>query len=159
MPCTRCAPARPIGCATVLVPTPVSRAFVAEDFSGVIGMATCSERAVTGWNGPVIFLQDLFVEPHCRRHGVASALMARVAALARDVGSPIVELTVRADNPAQNFYLRTGFQPLPHCLTFVLAGPALAALADQDSETCAHGYRFAAAKRVNPSAAARPSAE
>ena len=112
-------------------------AFVAEDSSGVIGMATCSERVITGWNGPVIFLQDLFVEPHCRQHGVASALMARVAALARDVGSPIVELTVRADNPAQNFYVRTGFQPLPHCLTFVLAGPALAALADHDNETLA----------------------
>jgi len=112
-------------------------AFVAEDSSGVIGMATCSRRAVTGWNGPVIFLQDLFVEPQSRQHGVARALMARVATLARDVGSPIVELTVRADNPAQNFYMRTGFQPLPHCLTFVLAGPALAALADQDSETLA----------------------
>jgi ribosomal protein S18 acetylase RimI-like enzyme len=112
-------------------------AFVAEDSSGVIGMATCSERAVTGWNGPVIFLQDLFVEPHCRRRGVANALMARIAALARNVGSPIVELTVRADNPAQNFYSRSGFQPLPHCLTFVLAGPALAALAEQDGETLA----------------------
>jgi GNAT superfamily N-acetyltransferase len=112
-------------------------AFVAEDGAGVIGMATCSARAVTGWNGPVIFLQDLFVEPHWREHGVASALMARVAALARDVGSPIVELTVRDDNPAQNFYLRSGFQPLPHCLTFILAGPALAALADQNRETLA----------------------
>jgi GNAT superfamily N-acetyltransferase len=112
-------------------------AFVVEDSSGVIGMATCSERVITGWNGPVIFLQDLFVEPHCRQHGVASALMARVAALARDVGSPIVELTVRSDNPAQNFYARSGFQPLPHCLTFVLAGPALDALADQDCETLA----------------------
>jgi GNAT superfamily N-acetyltransferase len=112
-------------------------AFIAEDSTGAIGMATCSARAVTGWNGPVIFLQDLYVEPHYRQHGVASALMARVAALARDVGSPIVELTVRADNPAQNFYLRSGFQPLPHCLTFVLAGPALSALADQASETLA----------------------
>jgi GNAT superfamily N-acetyltransferase len=118
-------------------PEPGFLAFVAEDSSGVIGMATCSARVVTGWNGPVILLQDLYVEPHCRRHGVASALMARVAALARDVGSPIVELTVRADNPAQNFYLGSGFQPLPDCLTFVLAGPALAALADQDSETLA----------------------
>ena len=112
-------------------------AFVAEDYSGVIGMATCSARIVTGWNGPVIFLQDLFVEPACRRQGVAGALMARVAALARDVGSPIVELTVRADNPAQKFYSSAGFQPLPHCLTFVLAGPALAALADRDSEALA----------------------
>jgi ribosomal protein S18 acetylase RimI-like enzyme len=112
-------------------------AFVAEDFSGVIGMATCSARVVTGWNGPVIFLQDLFVEPACRRQGVATALVAQVATLARDVGSPIVELTVRADNPAQSFYSFSGFQPLPHCLTFVLAGPALAALADHDNETLA----------------------
>jgi len=112
-------------------------AFVAEDSSGVIGMATCSERVITGWNGPVIFLQDLFVEPHVRQHGVARALMARVAALARDVGSPIVELTVRADNPAQSFYLRNGFMPLPQCLTFALAGPALTALADQHKETLA----------------------
>jgi GNAT superfamily N-acetyltransferase len=112
-------------------------AFVAEDSSGVIGMATCSERVITGWDGPVIFLQDLFVEPHARQHGVAGALMARVAALARDIGSPIVELTVRADNPAQSFYVRSGFMPLPQCLTFVLAGPALAALADQHKETLA----------------------
>ena len=85
----------------------------------------------------MIFLQDLFVEPHCREHGVASALMTQVAALARDVGNPIVELTVRSDNPAQNFYLHSGFQPLPHCLTFVLAGPALAALADENCEALA----------------------
>jgi GNAT superfamily N-acetyltransferase len=112
-------------------------AFVAEDPSGVIGMATCSRRIITGWDGPVIFLQDLFVEPQARQHGVASALVARVAALARDIGSPIVELTVRADNPAQSFYVRNGFMPLPQCLTFVLAGPALSALADRDEETLA----------------------
>jgi ribosomal protein S18 acetylase RimI-like enzyme len=114
-------------------------AFVAEaDATGaILGMATCSRRTITGWNGPVIFLQDLFVEPACRRHGIARALAARVAALACELGSPIVELTVRADNPAQNFYLRNGFQPVPQCLTFVLAGPALAALGDQDRKTLA----------------------
>jgi len=106
-------------------------AFVA-DSGEVIGMATCSRRKITGWNGPVIFLQDLFVEPAQRANGVARALMARVAAYANALGSPIVELTVRADNPAQQFYLRAGFQLLPQCLTYVLAGPALATLAAQD---------------------------
>src|SRR5512135_3099364 len=72
-------------------------AFVAETGDTVIGMATCSQRVVTGWNGPVVFLQDLFVEPAYRRQGIASALMARVAALACDLGSPIVEPTVRSD--------------------------------------------------------------
>jgi len=112
-------------------------AFVAESIDAIIGMATCSQRTITGWNGPVIFLQDLYVEPAYRDHGVARALMARVAALACDLGSPIVELTVRADNPAQHFYLRTGFQPLPQCLTYVLAGPALAALAERDKHNLA----------------------
>lgn len=109
-------------------------AFVADQAGSgdIIAMATCSRRKITGWNGPVIFLQDLFVEPAYRAHGVARALIARVAAYASELGSPIVELTVRADNPAQQFYLRAGFQLLPQCLTYVLAGPALTALAAQD---------------------------
>lgn len=112
-------------------------AFVAEEDGAIIGMATCSRRTITGWNGPVVFLQDLFVEQSRRRSGVARALMARVAAYAHEIGSPIVELTVRADNPAQAFYLRSGFQSLPHCLTFVLGGPALETLAAQDRHTTA----------------------
>jgi ribosomal protein S18 acetylase RimI-like enzyme len=106
-------------------------AFVAEDAAGaVIGMTTCSRRIVTGWNGPVMFLQDLYVEAPYRRNGVAQALVARVAALAHAIGSPIVELTVRADNPAgQQFYQNNGFMPVPQCLTYVLAGPALVELA------------------------------
>ena len=117
-------------------------AFVAETAAAsgnpvAIGMATCSRRVITGWNGPVIFLQDLFVEAAYRGRGVARALTGCVAGLAQECGSPIVELTVRADNPAQLFYRRAGFHPLPHCLTHVLAGPALADLArygEQDSD-------------------------
>ena len=107
-------------------------AFVAEAGGGIVGMATYSRRIVTGWSGPVVLLQDLIVEPQWRRHGVAGALVARVAALARDLGSPIVELTVRAGNPAQDFYLHNGFTPVPQCVTFILAGPALEKLADRD---------------------------
>jgi GNAT superfamily N-acetyltransferase len=111
-------------------------AFVAEDENAeaILGMATCSRRTITGWSGPVVFLQDLFVEPEHRKHGVASALVARVAAYAHDLGSPIVELTVRADNPAQDFYQRNGFAHLPHCLTYVLAGPSLTTLAARDKD-------------------------
>jgi len=112
-------------------------AFVAEVDGTVVGMATCSRRIITGWSGPVIFLQDLFVEPDYRKHGIARALTARVAAHAHGLGSPIVELTVHADNPAQAFYQRNGFRHLPQCLTFVLAGPALVALAERDKEELA----------------------
>jgi ribosomal protein S18 acetylase RimI-like enzyme len=109
-------------------------AFVAEHDSAVVGMATCSRRVITGWNGPVIFLQDLVVEPTHRRCGIARALVARVAAHACELGSPIVELTVRADNPAQVFYRQNGFIPLPQCLTYVVSGPELAALAARDEQ-------------------------
>jgi GNAT superfamily N-acetyltransferase len=122
-------------------PKPGFTAFVAErtDMAAgaIIGMATCSQRVVTGWNGPVVFLQDLFVETEYRAQGIARALVARVAALARELGSPIVELTVHADNPAQQFYVSTGFQPLPQCLTFVISGPALEKLAAGDDENLA----------------------
>jgi ribosomal protein S18 acetylase RimI-like enzyme len=114
-------------------PNPGFSAYVAEVDGAVVGMATCSRRTITGWDGPVLFLQDLFVEPRHRRHGIAAALLARVAALACELGSPIVELTVRADNnPAQTFYRRAGFRLLPQCLTYVLAGSALDELARQD---------------------------
>lgn len=104
--------------------------FVAEIGDSVVGMATCSERYVTGWIGPTILLQDLIVDAEHRQRGVARALLARVASLARELGSPLVELTVRLDNPAQNFYLRSGFIPVPHCQTYVLAQPALTQLAE-----------------------------
>src|ERR1700751_721293 len=49
-------------------------AFLAEVSGGaaegpVIGMATCSRRVVIGWNGPVVFMQDLFVEAAYRDQG------------------------------------------------------------------------------------------
>jgi ribosomal protein S18 acetylase RimI-like enzyme len=114
-------------------------AFVAETVAeqAIVGMAICSRRVVTGWDGPVVFLQDLFVEPAYRSNGIARSLVARVAAYAHALGSPIVELTVRADNPARAFYHRNGFADLPHCLTYVLAGPALAQLAAGDKDDVA----------------------
>jgi ribosomal protein S18 acetylase RimI-like enzyme len=116
-------------------PLPGFCAFVAEADGAVVGMATCSRRIITGWNGPVIFLQDLFVEPAHRRRGIARTLTACVAALACELGSPIVELTVRSDNPAQAFYRKNGFEPLPQCLTYVLAGAELATLAARDKSS------------------------
>ena len=49
--------------------------FVAEIGDSVVGMATCSERYVTGWIGPTILLQDLIVDAEHRQRGVARALL------------------------------------------------------------------------------------
>jgi ribosomal protein S18 acetylase RimI-like enzyme len=103
-------------------------AFVAEQAGAVIGMVTASERYYTSWAGCTLYIQDIYVDPPWRGRGIGAALLGCVAALALERGSPLVELTVRADNPARRLYRRVGFQQVD-CATYVVAGPALASLA------------------------------
>jgi GNAT superfamily N-acetyltransferase len=100
-------------------PEPRFLAFVATQNGFNIGMATCNERYITGWPGTTVYLQDLFVDPAHRRHGIGVALIERVVAYARERGSPIIELNMRADNPAGEFYHRHGFHLVPNCAVYV----------------------------------------
>jgi ribosomal protein S18 acetylase RimI-like enzyme len=103
-------------------------AFVAEHAGAVVGMVTVSERYYTSWAGCTLYIQDIYVEPAWRDRGLGAALLGRVAALAIERGSPLVELTVRENNPARRFYDRLGFHQV-ECANYVVAGPALASLA------------------------------
>jgi GNAT superfamily N-acetyltransferase len=80
-------------------------AFVAEaeNARAIVGMATCSRRVVTGGNGPVVFLQDLFVEPELRQYGVAGALVAAMQTIsaARSSSSWSAPTTRRGFLPAK----------------------------------------------------------
>jgi hypothetical protein len=40
----------------------------------------------------------------------------------------MIELTMRADNPAREFYRHAGFEPIEHCVHYVAAGAGLAML-------------------------------
>jgi ribosomal protein S18 acetylase RimI-like enzyme len=104
------------------------RVYVAECDAVNVGMAVYSERAYTGWREPALYIQDLFVEFEYRRHGIGRALVARVAADAVALRSPMVELTMHASNPAREFYRRAGFEPIEHCVHYVAAGAGLAML-------------------------------
>jgi ribosomal protein S18 acetylase RimI-like enzyme len=104
-------------------------AYVAEQDAAIIGMVTVSERYYTGWAGSSLYVQDIYVARAHRQRGVASALLARVAARAVERGCPFVELIVRDDNPARKLYRRAGFVPVKHSLAYVLGGNALAELA------------------------------
>jgi ribosomal protein S18 acetylase RimI-like enzyme len=110
-------------------PHPQFWAVVAETAGAVIGMATLVERFAPGWVGPLLAVNDVFVLPDHRRHGVATALLAATAADAIGRGVPFVELTVRGDNPARRLYRKAGFERVRDVETYVLAGAALAALA------------------------------
>ncbi len=109
-------------------------AFIAEHQEVPVGMATCSERYYTGWPEPALYVGDLYVEPPFRRRGIARALLARVAAQAVACGSPMIELTVRDDNEARDFYRRCGFQVVEECVQYVAGAPTMAALARQVME-------------------------
>jgi len=108
---------------------PRFEACIAERQAAIAGMVTFSERYYTGWAGSSLYIQDLYVDPGHRRNGVASALLARVAAVAIERACAFVELAVRDDNPARRLYRDAGFQRVLHCVSYVLGGPALVGLA------------------------------
>ena len=83
------------------------------------------------WTGrPGLYVEDLFVEEAARGHGLGRALMAAIAARARDRGGRRVDLWVLHWNPARDFYHGLGFGHMSDWLPYRLTGPALKALAD-----------------------------
>jgi ribosomal protein S18 acetylase RimI-like enzyme len=105
------------------------RIYVADVATIAVGMVVYSERAYTGWREPSLYVQDLFVMSEYRRRGIARSLLRQVAIDALALRSPMVELTMHAANPAQEFYRRAGFEPVEHCVHYLAAGASLAALA------------------------------
>jgi GNAT superfamily N-acetyltransferase len=83
------------------------------------------------WRGHAgVYLEDLFVRPALRGHGVGKALLSRVAAIAREEGCPRLEWAVLNWNtPAIEFYRSVGAEPLSEWTTMRLTGEALPRLA------------------------------
>lgn len=79
--------------------------FVAEhEEQGVIGMALYYPRYST-WKGPTLHLEDLYVKPEFRQHGVGKQLFDAVVKVAAEQNVGRMEWTVLEwNNPALNFY-------------------------------------------------------
>ena len=105
------------------------RSFVAERQAAPAGMITYSEVYLTALGGVVFSVQDLWVEPDCRKLGMGAALMAQVAAAAIENGIPLIQLSVHEGNPARRFYRRLGFGHLRECLTYAIGGQQMLELA------------------------------
>src|SRR5262249_888621 len=96
----------------------------------VVGMAVyfVSFSTWTGRHG--LYLEDLFVEPDHRAHGIGLALMRALAARAVALGYKRLEWAVLDWNePAISFYRALGAVPLDEWTPFRLAGDALARFA------------------------------
>jgi GNAT superfamily N-acetyltransferase len=109
---------------------PYAEALLAWREGRAVGFALFFHNYSTFLGRPGIYLEDLFVQPEARGHGVGRALLARVAqlAVARDCGR--LEWAVLDWNqPAIEFYRHIGARPLDEWVVNRLTGDALLALA------------------------------
>jgi GNAT superfamily N-acetyltransferase len=84
------------------------------------------------WEGRAgIYLEDLYVAPWARRHGLGRALLLDLARLAVRRGCPRLDFNVLDWNPARGFYERIGIERLAEWLPYRASGDALRALAAQ----------------------------
>lgn len=79
---------------------------------------------------PGIFLEDVYVTPEHRRHGIGKAILREVAGIARDRNCGRLEWAVLDWNePSIAFYRSLGAEPMDDWTTFRLTEDALAKLA------------------------------
>jgi len=105
-------------------------ALVAEWEGKVVGLALYFYNYSTFLTKPGIYLEDLFVLPEYRRHGIGKALLEHLAQHAIAQGLERFEWSVLDWNePAIAFYQRIGAQVLPDWRICRVTGEALAQLA------------------------------
>lgn len=84
---------------------------------------------LTNWG---LYLEDLFVRPAFRGHGIGFALFRQLASIARSRGCARLEWAVLDWNePARTFYERLGARPMQEWRTMRLSGDALERLANR----------------------------
>jgi GNAT superfamily N-acetyltransferase len=83
---------------------------------------------------PGLYLEDLYVKPHLRGHGIGLALLRRLAGIAAERGCGLVEWGVLDWNqPSIEFYKKLGAVPMDEWTKYRLTGEALERLANRDS--------------------------
>jgi GNAT superfamily N-acetyltransferase len=79
-----------------------------------------------------IYLEDLFVRPAARKHGVGFALLRALARTALDRDCGRIDWSVLTWNElAISFYKQIGAKPMDDWTSFRLTGPALAQIAGE----------------------------
>lgn len=123
--------------ATLFGAAPAAEVLLAECGDGeVAGFALFCGNYSTFLAQPGIWLEDLFVRPEYRGHGVGRALLARLARLAVERQCGRVEWAVLDWNaPSIGFYESLGARGMTEWTTFRLTGDAMTALATSDESS------------------------
>ena len=82
---------------------------IAEDNGRAVELALFFFNYSTWVSTNGLYLEDLYVEPECRRHGIAQALMRELASIARDKGCGRFQwMVMRSNTGAIRFYESQG---------------------------------------------------
>lgn len=110
---------------------PRFRTLIAEWTGVAAGYAICFPIYST-FQGPALFLEDVYVRPQYRDKGIGKALIAEVAAMALGDGCGALRWEVlRWNQPAIDFYKRLGAIFLDDWKAVRIEGQALRGLAEQ----------------------------
>ena len=82
-----------------------------DDGRSPVGFALLSLRPAIWFDGPVSQLEELYVVPALRDHGIGTAILDLCKRLVRDLGSPEMHINVdEVDTDTRRFYERHGFR-------------------------------------------------
>ena len=111
-------------------PRPCAEVVIAYWGEQPAGFAIFFQTYSTFWGRPGIYLEDLFVEPSFRGHGVGKALLVHLAKLTRERGGARLEWSVLDWNEhAIQFYKGLGAEPLEEWTMYRVTGEKLDKLA------------------------------
>jgi GNAT superfamily N-acetyltransferase len=115
---------------TLFGPRPYAEAWIAEWNKTPAGFALFFHNYSTWLARPGLYLEDLFVLPEFRGHGLGKALLQRLAQIAVERNCGRMEWSVLDWNtPSIDFYRAHGAIPQDEWTTFRLSGPALESFA------------------------------
>jgi GNAT superfamily N-acetyltransferase len=111
---------------------PYAETLLAEEDGTPVGFALFFHNFSTFLARPGLYLEDLFVVPEHRGHGVGRALLVALARVAVERGCGRLEWSVLGWNrDAIGFYERLGARPNSEWTVYRLTGQALRSLAGQ----------------------------
>ena len=111
---------------------PVAFCHVAEVEGKIVGIALWFLNYSTWLGKPGIYLEDLFVQPEYRGHGIGKGFMQTLAKLCIERGYELFQWWVLDWNePSIDFYKSLGAVPMDEWTVFRLSGEALKKFASQ----------------------------
>lgn len=116
---------------TLFGPRPFAEVLIGSLDHEPAGLALFFHNYSTFLGKPGIYLEDLYVRPAARGHGLGAALLRRLACIAVERNCGRLEWSVLNWNePAIGFYLRLGAQPMSDWTVYRVTGDALNQLAN-----------------------------